>query len=133
MIDEMAKVTDAPLPLGGASARLAYCVRNNKECSDSEFFAPAMKMARKIQNLHFFAGPNDRPRNELLAESIVSTVPNLGKIQILNFSCSPTLLQGRNSESEFSFEAEPSNSAEAPVAYQEYRTSVRTTMRELKM
>jgi len=132
MIANMTKVTIAPLPYGEASARLGYCVLNNKECSDSEFFATDMMLAEKIQNLNFFAGANEHAQLERLDDNFLSPVPRGAKIQNLNFS-SPSLLQGKNSKSKFSCEAERSSDAKEPVSYTEYWSSVRTKMRELKM
>lgn len=132
MIANIAKVTITSLPYGAASARLGYCVLNNKECSDSEFFAADMMFAEKIQNLNFFAGANEHAQLERLGDNFLSPVPRGTKIQNLNFS-SPSLPQGKNSDSEFSCEAEQPSDAKAAVSYADYWRSVRTMMRELKM
>lgn len=132
MTNNISKVTPAPLPCEEAPARLGYCVLSNKECSDSEFFPAGVMMVKKIQNLNLFAHAIHRAQHDSLMIDSVSPLPGRGKIQILNFS-STSQLQGENSESEFSCEAELSGGVEAPALYPEYWTSVRTKMRELKM
>jgi hypothetical protein len=132
MIADTHKVTAAPLRYGMGLAGLGYCVPNNEEHSDSEFFTANMTMAGKIQNLNFFVGAVECASIELFTTGFVLHTPGIENIHILNFSAA-CLLQGRNSESEFSCDSEPSCGLNAPVSQSEYWTMVRTKMKELKM
>ena len=133
MVIKIAKVTNAPLPYVEASACLSNFVLNNKEYSDSEFFAADIPTVEKIQNLNFFVGFIIRVPSELRVEGLFLLGSSRRKIQILNFRSSLSLLQRKNSESEFSRETEPFSGPKPPTSYPGYWASARPKMRELKM